>query len=734
MKNLVVGLLLLCIPNTLFSQGVSQEGHHFIFDVTHFGRIEHSKVYISSSYHSCVQLKAPWAGVDSSFTIVADTMYKIDLDSLLNHWWPTYFVGDSLRHSNYAEITSTHPIIVYHESGISHDLSRMNLLPVDHSGKEHSVLHGIYQSWNGGYNSSINITGLADSTSVEIIPNQALFQGNFSSSIWADSLGRNISLSKGESVNFRLYTLNDSNGYPLDVGGLNTTQLNSNHPIGVSVWDAGGVWWDSLAVTPCEVTFPNGAPPGNYQYMLPPKNTNGTCFALVPFNPDNLDYFNLIADENNSEIFVDGVLVSTLNKGERYHFRFDQPIVVSSSKPVRLGHYILKGSNCLDWLEPAANGMISSDTSQFIRKCIVPTSGFDQLDSSSLTAADFVTIIVLTVDTGEVFIDQQPIDSNWTIFPGSVDFAFTTLRLSQLQSTISSTNKFQAIHWPVAYHLDSSYWYLSSWIHNSYMHSIPGMDLYPKSDEPLYSIDGIEFSHWGTDTLEICQNEVLALAASPIVRSNWSWTTFTQSVNSLTDTVELRADSLGLQPIFASPDQECLSKDTLWINVRKSPLQTFTTQTQFDCDGLGIICTAIVDPAASFTWRTSNDQESDSNPAIFPLNPADSIVEVTLNASDDYCATSLRRIVNYTAISEPVTNLSNVITQNNDGINDSFCPTTLSSFESCYSLEVYNRWGKVVFSTDKINECWRPSNQSPGVYFYVINLGATNKTGSITIL
>ena len=83
--------------------------------------------------------------------------------------------------------------------------------------------------------------------------------------------------------------------------------------------------------------------------------------------------------------------------------------------------------------------------------------------------------------------------------------------------------------------------------------------------------------------------------------------------------------------------------------------------------------------------------------------------------------------------------LANVITANNDGINDLFTINPL--FENCseFELKIYNRWGNLIFistsSKNAFNGFDLNNNElKAGVYFYVLSSDQGEKSGNITII
>jgi gliding motility-associated-like protein len=70
--------------------------------------------------------------------------------------------------------------------------------------------------------------------------------------------------------------------------------------------------------------------------------------------------------------------------------------------------------------------------------------------------------------------------------------------------------------------------------------------------------------------------------------------------------------------------------------------------------------------------------------------------------------------------------MPNIFTPNGDAFNQRFLPKILAGEILEYSIEIYNRWGKMVYNSDDINEGWdgalfnRGNDCPEGVYFYVV--------------
>ncbi|MFK8057392.1 MAG: PKD domain-containing protein [Saprospiraceae bacterium] len=88
--------------------------------------------------------------------------------------------------------------------------------------------------------------------------------------------------------------------------------------------------------------------------------------------------------------------------------------------------------------------------------------------------------------------------------------------------------------------------------------------------------------------------------------------------------------------------------------------------------------------------------------------------------------------------------LPNAFTPNGDGTNELFRGTGYTRYISEFQMQIFNRWGELVFETEDIEASWdgrnmRNGGQSPpGVYLYIVNLrglnGAETLTGYVTLV
>jgi gliding motility-associated-like protein len=80
---------------------------------------------------------------------------------------------------------------------------------------------------------------------------------------------------------------------------------------------------------------------------------------------------------------------------------------------------------------------------------------------------------------------------------------------------------------------------------------------------------------------------------------------------------------------------------------------------------------------------------------------------------------------------------SNVVTPNNDGMNDFLVFKFLDPSIYSNKLTIFNRWGKSVYEQSNYNNDWNGGDLSSGTYFYILEIDRENQNlfkGSFTIL
>jgi gliding motility-associated-like protein len=104
---------------------------------------------------------------------------------------------------------------------------------------------------------------------------------------------------------------------------------------------------------------------------------------------------------------------------------------------------------------------------------------------------------------------------------------------------------------------------------------------------------------------------------------------------------------------------------------------------------------------------------------------------VTLIVFNDFgCSDTITKVI---IIIDDILVFPNVITPNSDGVNDYFEITNSDKYANNV-LQVFNRWGKIVFEQQNYDNKWDGGNLADGTYFYIFKYLDNVYNGSLTIL
>jgi gliding motility-associated-like protein len=118
--------------------------------------------------------------------------------------------------------------------------------------------------------------------------------------------------------------------------------------------------------------------------------------------------------------------------------------------------------------------------------------------------------------------------------------------------------------------------------------------------------------------------------------------------------------------------------------------------------------------------------------ADFPNEPGTYPVVLVITSTTG-CVDTVYSVV--TVVRQGVIEMPNVFSPNGDGHNDRFTP--LEPRGASGLLEIYNRWGQLVFSTRALTQGWPGSDVPDGTYYYVVTPDDTkvpSETGHVTLV
>ena len=185
-------------------------------------------------------------------------------------------------------------------------------------------------------------------------------------------------------------------------------------------------------------------------------------------------------------------------------------------------------------------------------------------------------------------------------------------------------------------------------------------------------------------------------------------------------------------------------EDTAVVNIGSlaGPTALFDVEINQSCLGDSVQFINLSDGADGYEWNIGGIVTNEEEPIIL-FEPGDGpIVYLIASNNDGECIDTLAiDYMNgwYSEDSVTVT-YPNVFTPDGDGINDCFAPDFTGDLDDCFTLKIFNRWGRLLYDTEKHGgDCWDGTQRtddlvSKGTYYYIANVRGMDHAGFVTVL
>jgi gliding motility-associated-like protein len=242
----------------------------------------------------------------------------------------------------------------------------------------------------------------------------------------------------------------------------------------------------------------------------------------------------------------------------------------------------------------------------------------------------------------------------------------------------------------------------------------------------------------GKDT-SLCDGDILKLNALFTGTADFTWQSSSGRFdNASQQSTNYYPGSIGSQTVYLRAADDCRQ----WLD----SLQLLVIPKQI----ISVTGDTIIDPCKEIRFKASGAASYIWTPAshIDCLDPPCSIVKLKSTTATRFtittqgpCVIPANLNLSLTKIESDIY-LPNVFSPNGDNINDLFLPVFNCEQLTFYNLQIFDRWGNLVFETTDKDKGWdgRSNNQMmiPGVYPYVIEYevhsqGRRFKTGEITL-
>lgn len=390
MKNLLILLIIAVLaPSLSFSQ--TTKGKEFWF-----GYIENlvnatPDVYISAEQNVTGVIEIPGLGWTQNFNVAGGTTQSY---ALPNGALPPYNEG---VHNLAVHVTSCDSITVYAVNPGSASADATVVYPKTSLGVEYTVLN--MTGSPGDWGDAAVIVATENNTEIEITPSVNTDGGQLA------GVPFTVTLNQGE-----MYQLTHNNGAD-DLTGTVIKGVNTQTCMPFAVF-SGSQCINIGGCTACDHI---------YEQLLPTANL-GLTYAAIPHALKNTTHYRVMAVENNTDVFIDGALVTNLNAGDFYQYDNNNYSIIEGSAPLAVMQY--------------AEGVSCGGPGDPFQVLLYPIE--QSLDNITFNAFQtplvndyWVNILVETANAANVVLDGTNISGNFTPFPADPNYSYARVNIAQ---------------------------------------------------------------------------------------------------------------------------------------------------------------------------------------------------------------------------------------------------------------------------------------------------------------
>jgi hypothetical protein len=364
-------ILALCKPAMAAQQTTKGTDFWLAFILNAGGEESVVTVYVSSDTNANFTVSVPGLAFTQSSNVTAGTITSIvvPITAMLS-------TADGIEDRG-IHVTSDQTISVYGLNQFPESTDASFILPTASLGQDYMVMS--YESVHanqGRFGSEFGVVAVADTTTVTVTPSVTV-------GTRAAGTPYTVTLNQGEA-----YQLRSSVTGP--EGDLTGTIVESDKPVAVF----GGVGAANIPI--------NTEAADHCFDQMPPVSAWGQRHYTVPLGGRaNGDTFRYLACQDNTSVFVDDVLVATLDSGEFFEQILTSNSTVNADKPILVMQYA--NGNSYDSITGDPFMMMIPSHEQFLSSYIMatPAAGF---------ATNFVSIVVPSAAVSQLSMDGVALD------------------------------------------------------------------------------------------------------------------------------------------------------------------------------------------------------------------------------------------------------------------------------------------------------------------------------------
>jgi gliding motility-associated-like protein len=239
-----------------------------------------------------------------------------------------------------------------------------------------------------------------------------------------------------------------------------------------------------------------------------------------------------------------------------------------------------------------------------------------------------------------------------------------------------------------------------------------------------------------TEQYNVCEGQTIQFDASG--GSTYTWSPATGLSNPTVANPTLTATDSTLYKIVTANTFGCKDSAFVYVNVFRNPIVTVGPDITLIRGDTAVLVSSVSGTAIQYAWTPASDISNPQSlsPQVFPTSDR----KYTLTATSGVGCPSDQQSVNIKVYNDIF--IPNAFTPNGDGKNDVFRVFPIGAY-ILQRLNVYDRWGKLVFTTSDPTVSWDGSfknlPQPPGNYVYYVEWNRSdgkqvNRRGSLMLI
>ena len=425
MKNYVKCLMLGMLLSSLsfsFAQGITTQGKNFWVSflvnssATVPGYYPSLSLFISAEQACTGTISNPNTGWNMEFSITDNEVKEINIpeEDILQGYVIEY--GKVTQQG--LLVTSNKAISLYASNYRKASFDVTFVLPINALGDEYIV-----QTYATRYSVTFPIgealfliVATENNTIIDITPSVETLDDP----LYSDNPMYSISLNAGET--YLAGTIAISNdGLCIDNGGFSGSRIKARDNKKIAVFNGNRCADIPVCYGSCDHLVEQALPVSSW----------GKKFAITSSLKQKYNRVKVTVAKNNTQIHIDGILVSTINERETYEFEMTQEqgyCFLQTSEPSTVYLYLVGGS--YDGIDnpPLIGGSNDTDPSMIL---IPPIE--QQIKRTTFKVftegIHFVNIVANSTDVANVMLNERNISSEFTTLSGNADFSFARVRV-----------------------------------------------------------------------------------------------------------------------------------------------------------------------------------------------------------------------------------------------------------------------------------------------------------------